>query len=149
MAAFLRRVTPEAVAAADAEAVDDVTRAQSAAIIAEVRAGGLPALLGVAVRLRDLPSADAPFVLGRPELEAAFRALPVDQQELLDRVVARVRAFAAKQLAAISAMETEVPGGLAGHVVRVVAVRPTPAPCPQPRARGGGGAPVATDYAAT
>jgi hypothetical protein len=72
----------------------------------------------VQVRLRDIPDASSPIVMGRADLEKAFRALPVDQQELLERVAARVRSFAALQLASIGPMETSVPGGKAGHVVR-------------------------------
>ncbi len=116
--AHLRRVTPEEVHLSAASAVDDVTRAQAASIIDEVRAGGEAALLNVAVRLRDLASVDEPYVMERPELERRFLELPLDQQELLQRVASRVKTFAAAQLASIQAMHMSVPGGSAGHTVR-------------------------------
>ena len=116
--AHLRRVTPEEVHLSTTSAVDDVTRAQAAAIIDEVRAGGEAALVAVAVRLRDLASADEPYVMERPELERRFLELPVDQQHLLQRVAGRVKAFATAQRASIQVLDMAVPGGTAGHTVR-------------------------------
>jgi histidinol dehydrogenase len=112
----LRRVLPTEVSKQNLDPVDDVTRAQAAAIVAEVRAGGEPALLAAAQRLGDL-APGAPHIFRRPELEAAFLSLPVGERALLERVAARIRAFAAAQRASVSDVSVRVPGGTAGHTV--------------------------------
>jgi HAD superfamily hydrolase (TIGR01548 family) len=109
-------------------AAADVTRAEAAPltatavriaseILGDIRARGETAVRAHAVRLGDLPSADAPLVLTQPEMRAVFHSLPQQQQDLLRRVSDRVRAFASRQMATIGSLD-EMPlhrcGGLRG-----------------------------------
>jgi histidinol dehydrogenase len=63
-----------------------------------------------------------PYVYTRADMERVYLALPTEQQELLQRVTARVRAFATAQRAAITDVSVRVPGGTAGHTVSPCAV---------------------------
>lgn len=100
-------------------AVDVDTLAKAAVIVAEVQAGGDLALRSWGERLGDLPVA-APLTFPAETLKAAYEALPAADQALLQRVAARVRAFAEAQRASLSEMTIEVPGGRAGHTVAPV-----------------------------
>ena len=117
----LRRVLPTEVSKQNLDPVDDATRAQAAAIVGEVRAGGEAALLSIARRFGDL-APDAPHVFRRPALEAAFLTLPEGERALLTRVAERIRAFAAAQRASVADVSVRVPGGAAGHTVSPCAV---------------------------
>ena len=71
----LKLKAPEDVVSLAVDPVDDVTRAQAADIIAQVRAGGEDALRALSMKFGDLKEGQ-PYVLGRPEMKAAFDALP-------------------------------------------------------------------------
>ncbi len=112
---LLRRVGPgDPVLEVRRRPVEPDTLAAAACIVEEVRAGGEVALRSLASRLDELADHD-PLVIGRDELEDAFHRLPRGQRDLLERVAARIAAFARAQLTGLSDLETEVPGGRAGH----------------------------------
>ena len=115
----LRVVGPEFLTAACPEAVQAEAREQAAAILAEVKASGEKGLVATAIRLGDLKEGEA-YTRSREECEAAFRSLPEDEQQLLERTAGRIRAFAEAQRASITAMETDIPGGRAGQTVAPV-----------------------------
>jgi phosphoribosyl-ATP pyrophosphohydrolase/phosphoribosyl-AMP cyclohydrolase/histidinol dehydrogenase len=115
---MLRRISPSEVHAARASCVDSETLSAAHAIVNDVRLRDKKGLLDQAVRLGDLPSKDAPFLIDRSELENAFNNIPVSQQELLQRTANRIRRFAQAQLDSLdSTMSITVPGGKAGHSV--------------------------------
>ena len=111
-----RLVTPAEVKHQNLDPVDAATRAQAAEIVGSVRAGGEPALRAVAERLGDLQPG-APYIVTRAELGAAFAALPEGQRALLERVGARIRAFAEAQRATLTDLRLGIAGGSAGHTV--------------------------------
>ncbi len=78
------------------------------------------ALIKYAVRFGDMPSADAPYVIGKKEMEEAFNRISAEHQALLKRSAERVRLFAEKQKAALQPFEMPILGGNAGHSVRAV-----------------------------
>uniref|UniRef100_A0A7S1CP79 Histidinol dehydrogenase n=1 Tax=Bicosoecida sp. CB-2014 TaxID=1486930 RepID=A0A7S1CP79_9STRA len=118
-ATLARRGVAELAVLARSEPVDDVTLAQSKEIVTAVREGGEAALRELAVKFGDVEEGK-PIVVTAAELEAAYKSLPEEQQALLQRVASRVRAFAEAQRASLTAMETTVPGGRAGHTVAPV-----------------------------
>ncbi|CAM9295861.1 unnamed protein product [Phaeothamnion confervicola] len=116
----LRIVTPEDVPALEIDPICPKALEQAREIVADVAMNGKEALIRQAVRLGDLPSADAPLLLDKDAMCAAFEALPADEQTLLQRTHDRVQNFAAQQLASLRPMETDIPGGKAGHTISAV-----------------------------
>jgi phosphoribosyl-ATP pyrophosphohydrolase/phosphoribosyl-AMP cyclohydrolase/histidinol dehydrogenase len=113
------------VAAADFEPnaapkpLDADTLAAAEKIVNDVRDGGSAAVRQYAVKFDGL-NADEPLLLDRSQLQAAAERLDADDLALLERVADRIRKFAKAQLDSLSALQTEVPGGLAGHSVMPV-----------------------------
>lgn len=114
-----------------ARTVEDVVRtrgaptptealAVAAEIVEAVRRGGEPALRRRAERFGELQPHD-PILIERRALEAALRTLDRADQERLERVAGRIRAFAEAQRGAIRDVVVPVPGGFAGH--RVIPVQ--------------------------
>ena len=89
----LRRVESDALQAACPDPVNPAARDAAKAILDDVKANGEPALLANAVRLGDIVAGDA-HIKTKEECEAAYNALPADQQGVLDRTAARIRTFA-------------------------------------------------------
>jgi histidinol dehydrogenase len=114
--ATLQRRSPADVAASSSrrDAVDAATLEGARGILDDVRARGEVAALEHGARLGDWRPG-APWLLGPAELAAAFEALPVGDQRLLERTAARIRDFAAMQRRALSAGAMDIPGGRAGH----------------------------------
>lgn len=110
----LRRLAPAAVPSLRRDAVDAETLRAAAAIVEGVRAEGEAALRVWSVRLGDLPSLEAPLVLGPEALEAAWNRLPAAAQGVLRRTADRIEAFARAQAAALGPVDVAVPGGRAG-----------------------------------
>src|SRR6266571_3573074 len=100
--------------AAPAEAL-----AAAAEIVETVRREGEPAVRRYAERLGELQPND-PIVIERPALEQALRSLNRADRERLERVAARIRAFAEAQRASLREFAVLVPGGEAGHTVAPV-----------------------------
>lgn len=115
-APLLRRFAPRDVPVPPRGGLDPTTLATAAAIVDDVRANGEVALRAHAERLGDL-APGAPMVLSRKALDAAARALPRDDRDLLKRVAKRIRVFAEAQLATLDEVALEVPGGAAGHTL--------------------------------
>ena len=111
---MLRRVLPSAVEAAHLSPVDPPTLEAARLILEDVRQGGEASLRAQALRLGDL-APEAPLILRRDDLAAAARVLPAEDLALLQRVAARIRAFADAQRAACVDLDVAVPGGRAGH----------------------------------
>eukprot|EP00455_Lapot_gusevi_P000897 TRINITY_DN10377_c0_g1_i4.p1 TRINITY_DN10377_c0_g1~~TRINITY_DN10377_c0_g1_i4.p1 ORF type:complete len:453 (-),score=132.79 TRINITY_DN10377_c0_g1_i4:79-1386(-) len=88
-------------------------------IIEDVKSRGEAGLLENATRLGDIKEGE-PYVLDRSVLKAAYDSLPIEQQQLLHRVAARIKAFAEAQRRSIVEMTMAVPGGSAGHTVAAV-----------------------------
>ncbi len=113
----LRRIEPSELPSLRRDPVDPETLAGAAAIVADVRDGGVEALRRYGIQFGDLPSADAPVMLGPAALKAAFDGLAVADQQLLERVATRIRTFARAQRNALSETSIPLPGGAAGHTL--------------------------------
>ena len=97
---MLRTILPSELPDGRRDPVDAETLATAAAIVADVRDRGLPALRALAERFAER-TPDQPLLLGPDVLEAAWRALPADQQALLHRTADRIEAFARAQRGAL------------------------------------------------
>lgn len=113
---LLRRIAAKDVARLAHDPVDAATLAGAAAIVDDVRANGAPALRAHAERLGDL-TAGAPMIYDRAALHHAREQLPRADLELLERTAERISTFASAQRACLTALDTSVPGGRAGHFV--------------------------------
>lgn len=114
---LLTRRAPEEITAAAAARPDESTQRIAIDIVEDVRTRGRSAALEHAQALGDLQK-DAPpgsEWLGPTQLEDAFRALPAEQQGVLERTAAQIRAFAQAQFDGLVPLDTAVPGGRAGH----------------------------------
>ena len=93
---------------------DDPALAEIDKIVAAVRDEGLPALL----KYRDLfdtQTKDSPLIYERIDLERSLDFVDKRTLDLLQNVAARVRLFATAQLACLTNLDIQVPGGRAGH----------------------------------
>ena len=113
---MLRIIGTDEIPSDCAEPVDSKALDQARAIVDSIRAGGEAALVAVASEYGDI-EAGGSYSYSKHELKEAFLSLPLDQQALLERVSKRILRFAAEQRASISDMETDIPGGRAGHTV--------------------------------
>lgn len=118
----LKIVSPSDVKGMIFDPVDATAREQAAAILKEVREGGLSSLAAVALRLGDIKSLDAKLFYDKHDLAAAFEALDVSAREVLIRAAARIKKFAEAQRSALSEVTIDIPGGKAGHLVAPVNV---------------------------
>jgi len=91
---------------------DPETLATAARIVADVRKRGEVALRKHAERFGDVPRG-APLYYDRPELARALAALAPEDRARLERVAARIRAFAVAQRSALAPVNVPVPGGVA------------------------------------
>ena len=90
------------------------TLAAAARIVEDVRRRGEIALRKHAKRFGDvLPG--APLYHERPQLARALAGLSTDDRVRLERVAARIRAFAVAQRGALGPVKVPVPGGVAEH----------------------------------
>jgi histidinol dehydrogenase len=113
----LRRVTPDTLD--PRQAVDSGTLRSAQRIVASVAQGGDTALRALASAHDALP-ADEPLVIDRPALDSALASVATAERELLERMAARIRAFAEAQRASLQPLAMAVPGGAAGHDVAPV-----------------------------
>lgn len=114
MSGFLRPVMADQLLRQRRLAVDLETRQQSGAIVEDVRERGEVALREHAERLGDCCAADA-IRFDRSQLDRALADLAEDDRLVLERTADRIRSFAEAQLACLLPLDTEVPGGRAGH----------------------------------
>lgn len=115
----LRRVRPADVVAARVEPLDADTRRIARSILDDVRDRGELAVIEHATRLGDLEDGAA-WRIPRETCEEALARLSPDVRGVLERVAARIRAFADAQRASLRAFETPIPGGVAGQDVAPV-----------------------------
>lgn len=99
--------------------VDPQTLEIAAAIVADVRSGGEPALLAHAERLGDIQKGE-PLILEPKALKAAWDRLDADTAKLLERTHDRILDFALAQRRAIQPLSLPLPGGRMGHTVAPV-----------------------------
>jgi phosphoribosyl-ATP pyrophosphohydrolase/phosphoribosyl-AMP cyclohydrolase/histidinol dehydrogenase len=119
MNAPLRVIGPEAVRVERRDPVDAATLAAAAAIVADVRRRGEPALREHAERRGDL-APGAPLVIDARDLRRALDAIPREDRGLLERTAARIRRFAEAQRASLRDLTVAIPGGEAGHTASPV-----------------------------
>lgn len=86
-----------------------------AAIVEQVRRQGEAGLRAAIEQFERRPSS-AQLVYGPSDLQAAWENLPVAEQELLERVRARIQKFAEAQRTSLSNVDLKVEGGRAGHL---------------------------------
>jgi histidinol dehydrogenase len=110
----LPRLEPEQVGRRPRAPVDPETLRQAAAIVEEVRAGGESALRRHAARLGDIDEGDS-LIFDRDELARAAAAMGQDELAVLKNVAARIESFANAQRGRLHDLDTEIPGGRAGH----------------------------------
>lgn len=113
---LLRRVAARDIRRQVAAGFDAVTLSTAAAIVADVRGRGEPALLEHAARLGDWTSG-TPWYYERPALIAALEALDPGTRALLTRTAARIERFANAQRRSLADLDVAVEGGRAGQTV--------------------------------
>ena len=94
--------------------LDAKTLAAAGRIVEDVRRRGEAALRKHAERFGDV-SSGAPLYYARPELARALTRVSADDRIRLERVAARIRAFAVAQRGALGPVRVPVPGGVAEH----------------------------------
>lgn len=116
---LLRRTTAAKFSPKRGSSIDAATLTRAAEIIEKMRSGREPALLDIATSLGDL-SPGAQTIYQRDDLAAAEHEMPARDREMLQRVAARIRAFAEAQRASLRDLDMCVPAGRAGHTVAPV-----------------------------
>jgi len=94
--------------------LDAKTLAAAARIVEAVRKRGEVALRKHAERFGDM-SPGAPLYYNRADLARALAGLSPEERTRLERVAARIRAFAVAQRGALGPVRVPVPGGIAEH----------------------------------
>jgi len=94
--------------------LDAKTLAAAARIVEAVRKRGEAALRKHAERFGDM-SPGAPLYHNRADLARALAGLSPEERTRLERVAARIRAFAVAQRGALGPVRVPVPGGIAEH----------------------------------
>lgn len=117
----IRIIAADAIEAGDSEGLDPQAAAFADEVLASVRAGGADAVLAYARQFKELEDG-ASAVATPAEMKAAYDGLDALDRECLDRVSARIKAFALTQRSAIKDVEAAIPGGVAGHTVAAVEV---------------------------
>lgn len=102
-----------------AHSLDAETILQAQAIVDDVRAGGESSIRKYAEKFNERTS-DQPLLIPREELDAALVRISDSDSDLLHRVSARIEKFANAQLNCLSELNTEVPGGKAGHTIEPI-----------------------------
>lgn len=114
MTLFPRKTPSDVLRARQRPAVDEDTLAVARQIFDEVETDGDAALRQISLRLGDLPSVDAPLLIGPASLAAAFARLPPKTRALLDRTSQRIEAFAQAQRQSLGPITVPIPGGSCG-----------------------------------
>lgn len=116
---MLKRIPLDDLPSLRRDPVDAVTIAGAAKIVEAVRDHGEIALREHAERFGDVPPG-GPLVCGPAALKSALDALPAADRGVLERTADRIRRFAEAQKKALTAIETGIAGGLAGHSIAPV-----------------------------
>ncbi len=99
--------------------IDGATLAGAQEIVDAVRGGGEPSIRSYAKQFNER-TAEQPLLIDRAAMEAAAERIDSSDVELLRRVAQRIGEFADAQLACLSELEMEVPGGVAGHTIEPI-----------------------------
>ncbi len=118
MTELLPRRSPEELRRA-VTTIDPNVRATASQLVEDVRREGEAALRRHAIEFDGLGE-DTPLHLGRDALLAARDRISTEDRDVLERVAARVTAFAKAQRSCLVPLEADVAGGRAGHEVRAV-----------------------------
>ena len=113
---LLRQITAAELPDVPRSGIDDATLQAAAAIVADVRDGGVDALLRYARRFDSL-APDAPWIFERAELRRALASIDGATRDVLERTADRIATFARAQRSALTDLSVGVPGGFAGHTV--------------------------------
>jgi len=117
----LQRLHPNQVSLEIKDPVDRTAFKQAQEILKELRNDvgyvDKDKLVSVARRLGDLPAGTTDFIATAEECKAAFESLSEREQSTLKNLHFRINAFAQAQRQSITDMETDIPGGKAGHTV--------------------------------
>ncbi|REK37961.1 MAG: histidinol dehydrogenase, partial [Actinobacteria bacterium] len=92
---------------------------QARDIVEQVRSDGEPALRRLAERFGDTHEG-TPIVIDRDELASSLNRIDDATRDLLRRTAGRIETFAGSQLETLRPLDTEVPGGRAGHELKPV-----------------------------
>lgn len=111
---MLRLVDAADLRPATRKPVDATALATASEILEDVRDRGEAAVREHAERLGDRQPGE-PLILGVEELQRSLRTLDEADRTLLERTADRIRRFAEAQRECLLPLETEVPGGRAGH----------------------------------
>jgi len=109
---MMRRIEPNALPSLRRAAVSSATLARAAEIVEEVRRDP-SAVRRLAEKFGEVVG-DAPLLLDRDAMRAAYDRLPEDQRALLMRVGERIRDFADAQRRALTIVRVPLVGGEAG-----------------------------------
>ena len=109
---------PGDVRAAAGDRPDAATVAVAAAILDEVAAGGEAATRAHAERFEELYRGE--LTVGPAEMEAAYRRISTEDRGVLDRVAARIEAFASAQRDSLREFDLPVAGGVAAQRIAPV-----------------------------
>ncbi len=113
----LRRIAFADIAHTRFDPIDEPTRNGAAAILADVRSSGEPAVRKHAERLGDVKPGE-PLLLDTKVLAKALAGLPKEDRATLERTAERIQRFAEAQKQSLASVELAVDGGKAGHEVR-------------------------------
>jgi len=111
-----RRLSPDEFADRRENKFDAQTEILVKGIVDRVREGGEASVRAYAEELDSLDPG-APLFLTQVELKAAFDSLPAEDQQTLNRIAERIRAFAQAQKSSLTELDVEIPGGRAGHTI--------------------------------
>lgn len=114
--ALLRPVAVADVPDTSRTGVDSATETAAAAIVANVREGGVDAMLRYASRF-DGWTPGTPWLFDRAAMRRALDGLDGDARDVLERTAGRIASFARAQRAALSDLTVPVAGGRAGHSI--------------------------------
>lgn len=89
----MRRITPVDIQKLRFDPVDPQTQAKVDVMLGEIKSKGRSAILKYAVDLQDVKPGE-PFYLKRDELKKSYDSVSFEEQQLLQRVAAQIKAFA-------------------------------------------------------
>ncbi len=114
---ILRRLAPWKVRNLQRRALRQDALTEAAAIVDDVKARGLEAMIEHAVELGDLEPGQA-WLKGPDDFKTAFNALEPSQRSLIERCAQRIRTFALAQKNCLKELKQEIAGGYAGHTIQ-------------------------------
>lgn len=119
---MLTPVSPKDVSLEIKDPVDPKALEQAKAILDELRPNGsksvgVTSLTNVAQRLGDVPAESTVLLKTKEECKAAFEGLTDQERTALVNIYERIKVFAEAQRKSVQDMETDIPGGKAGHTV--------------------------------